>query len=107
MSINSVVLMGKVDSEPAMTYTPNGLAITKFILETPSGSATRPNDKHNITVFGKGNGDDGLAAWAAQFLKPGTNLILQGRLSGNEFTTKENKKFVNSQVVAFTIEALG
>jgi single-stranded DNA-binding protein len=98
--------MGTLVDEPSMKYAPSGLAITNFVLETPSSSANRPNDKHNVVVFGKGQGDDGLAGWCAQYLKMGSKIILQGSLGGQEFTTQAGKKFLNAQVAAFKIEAL-
>jgi len=106
MSLNQVALMGKISNDPSMKYSTNGLAITEFVLET-TGSPNRPNDKHKIVCFGKGEGDDGVAGFVAQNMGKGTLVIVVGRLSGQEFTTKENKTFLNSQVNAFSVEKIG
>lgn len=103
--MNQVILMGKLASDPAMKYTPSGLAITEFFLETPATGDRKP-DKHKIVCFGKEAGKDGVAGFVAQYLKKGSRALVQGKLSGQENTSKENKVFLNTQVNAFSVEAL-
>lgn len=106
MSLNIVILMGTIVDDPSMKYIPSGLAVTNFRLETPSFVTTRPPDRQDIVIFGKEAGKDGLAGWAAQYLRKGSHVIIQGRLGGKEFTTPENKTYLNMQVVAFSIESI-
>lgn len=108
MSLNQVVLIGKVASEPAMKYAPSGMAITEFQLET-TGSQNRPNDKHKIVCFGKTGGGpdaDGVAGYCAQYLHVGSMVAVAGKLSGQEFTTQAGKKILNSQINAYSVELL-
>lgn len=104
--MNQVSLTGKVASEPAMKYTPAGMAITEFILETAS-SPNRPNDKHKIVCFGKSGGEPGgVAEWCAQYIHIGSRVAVSGKLAGQELTSQAGKKFLTSQVSAFSVESL-
>lgn len=109
MSLNQLTLMGNLITDPEMTYSKNGLDITKFRMQTlnEGGQTQRPPDQHSIVVFGKSDGDDGLAARCAQFLHKGSAVIIQGRHNEQEFTARESgKKFFNCQTIAFSVTFL-
>jgi single-strand DNA-binding protein len=104
--MNQLILMGHLITDPEMTYSANGLAITKFRMQTKNdGASEKPPDQHSIVVFGK-NGDDGLAGRCAQFLHKGSLIALQGRHNEQEREGREGKKFLNCSVVAFNITFL-
>ena len=106
MSLNQIILMGNLITDPEMTYSKNGLAITKFRMQTlnEGGQSPRPPDSHSIVVFGKGDGNDGLAGSCAQFLHKGSGVVIQGRHQEQEFTARESgKTFRTCQIVAFNV----
>lgn len=104
MSLNQVTLMGKLITDPEMIYTSNGLAITKFRMQTDAGD-NRPSDLHSITVFGK-QGDDALAGKVAQNFQKGARVLVQGRHSEKEFKANNGKIYLTCQVIAFSVNSV-
>jgi single-strand DNA-binding protein len=99
-SVNKVLLMGYLAADPEMAQTPSGINVAKFKVATNRDWKTLDGEKHQATDFHK------IIAWrklgeiCGQYLKKGTGVYVEGRLSNNSFEGKDGSKRVLTEVVA-------
>lgn len=82
MSLNKVILIGRLGQEPTIRYMPNGEAVCNFSVATSetwndrNGQRVERTEWHNITMYRK------LAEIAGQYLRKGSQTFepLRGRL---------------------------
>ena len=95
-TINKVELLGRVGTEPEMTYTPGGTAITKLRLATDrrrqDGETTA--DWHNIVVWGK----SGEAV--NTYISKGQRIYVAGRLVQNSWENEDGERRSRTEVHA-------
>jgi single-strand DNA-binding protein len=108
--MNKVILVGNLVNEPEMSYTPGGVAVTKFRMATNDGKDREGNSRsqfHNIVIWGKGKDEDGAAAVAANFLKSGHKVGIVGKITENTWE-HEGKKHYRTEIVCdpFGLELL-
>ena len=89
MSVNKVILVGRLGRDPETRYIPNGDAITNFSLATDeqwrdrNGERQTRTEWHNITLFGK------LGEIASQYLRKGSQVFIEGKIQSRKYTGKD------------------
>jgi single-strand DNA-binding protein len=107
MSVNKVILVGRLGRDPETRYTSGGQAVCNFSMATDesfkskSGERQKRTEWHKIVVWGK------QAEIAQQYLKKGSQLYLEGRIQSREWTDKENQKRTSFEIVATDFRFLG
>ncbi len=78
-TINKVELLGRVGTEPEMTYTPNGTAVTKLRLATDRRrqDGQVEADWHNVVIWSK------TAEAVNEHIGKGDRIYVAGRLVNN------------------------
>jgi len=108
-SVNKVILIGTLGKDPELKYTPQGTAVAKFSMATnenfkdkQSGEWKERTDWHNIVCWAR------TAEIAAEYLKKGRKVYIEGRLSTRSWDDKETgqKKYM-TEVVANDLVLLG
>ena len=80
MSVNKVILVGRLGRDPETRYTGGGQAVCNFSMATDesfkskSGERQKRTEWHKIVVWGK------QAEIAQQYLKKGSQIFLEGRI---------------------------
>ncbi len=99
-SVNKVILIGNLGKDPELRYAPSGSAVASFSLATSEqwkdqeGNPQERTSWHNIVVWGK------LAEIAAEYLKKGRKVYIEGRLQYRDYETKDgNRRYVTEIVV--------
>ncbi len=99
-SVNKVTLIGNLGKDPELRYAPSGSAVASFSLATSEqwkdqeGNPQERTSWHNIVIWGK------LAEIAAEYLKKGRKVYLEGRLQYRDYEDKSgNKRYVTEVVV--------
>jgi single-strand DNA-binding protein len=104
--MNKIILIGHLGRDPEMSYTPNGLAVTRFSLavnrvnKAPSGERQEETEWFSITYFGK------LAEVSNQYLKKGQKAYVEGRLSTRKYTDRNGIERTSLDVVGTELEIL-
>jgi len=99
-SVNKVILIGNLGKDPELRYAPNGSAVASFSLATSEqwkdqeGNPQERTSWHNVVVWSK------LAEIAAEYLKKGAKVYLEGRLQYRDYETKDGNKRYVTEVVA-------
>ena len=107
MSVNKVILVGRLGQDPDVRYLPNETAVCNFSLATSSSYKDKSGEKvdqtewHRIVMFGK------VAEIAKEYLKKGSQVFIEGRLQTRKWQTKEGQDRYTTEVVAATMQMLG
>lgn len=106
-SVNKVILIGNLGSDPEVRFLPSGQAVANFNIATTerwtakSGEPTERTEWHRIVVFGK------QAENCKEYLKKGRQVYVEGRLQTREWDDKQGQKRKTTEVVAQTVRFLG
>ena len=107
MSVNKVILVGRLGRDPETRYISSGQAVCNFSLATDetykdkSGERQKRTEWHRISLWGK------LAEIAQQYLKKGSLVYIEGRIQSREWTDKEGNKRTSTDIVGNTMKMLG
>ena|SRR6185437_10587871 len=107
MSVNKVILVGRLGQNPEVRYTPSGAAVANFSVATneswtdKSGQKQERTEWHRVVVWGK------LAELCSQYLSKGRQCYVEGRLQTRQWQDKDNQTKYTTEVQAQTIQFLG
>ena len=107
MSVNKVILVGRLGRDPETRYMPNGDAITNFSLATDeqwrdrNGERQTRTEWHNITLFGK------LGEIAGQYLRKGSQVFIEGKIQSRKYTGKDGIERTAYDIIGNEMKMLG
>lgn len=107
MSVNKVILVGRLGRDPETRYTAGGQAVANFSVATDesykdrNGERQKRTEWHKIVVWGK------QAEIAQQYLKKGSLVFIEGRIQSREWQDKEGQKRTAFEIVANSFRMLG
>ncbi len=89
--LNKIMLIGNLGRDPELSYTPSGSAVTKFSVavsrrwtEKASGERKEETQWFNVVAWEK------LAETCNQYLRKGSKVYLEGRMTSRKYTDKTN-----------------
>jgi single-strand DNA-binding protein len=88
MSVNKVILVGRLGKDPETRFTGSGQAVCNFSMATDesfrdrSGERQKRTEWHRIVLWGK------LAEIAQQYLKKGMLVYIEGRIQSRQWEDK-------------------
>lgn len=106
MSLNKVILIGRLGRDPECRYLPNGDAVCNFSVATSeswkdqSGQKKERTEWHNITMYRK------LAEIAAQYLQKGSLVYLEGKIQSRKYTGKDGIERTAFEIIASEMKML-
>lgn len=107
MSINKVILVGRLGQDPELKYTPAGAAVCNFTVATSeqwtdkSGQKQERTEWHRIVVWAK------LAELCKEYIAKGSQVYLEGKLATRSWEDKEGNKRYTTEILAQTVQFLG
>jgi single-strand DNA-binding protein len=107
MSVNKVMLVGRLGRDPEMRYTSAGQAVCNFSLATDetykdrNGERQKRTEWHKIVVWAK------QAEIAQQYLKKGSLVFVEGRIQSRQWDDKEGQKRTSYEIVCNNFRMLG
>jgi single-strand DNA-binding protein len=107
-SVNKVILVGNLGADPETRYLPNGDAVTNMRIATTeswkdktSGERKEITEWHRIVFYRR------LAEIAAQYLKKGSQVYLEGRIRTRKWQDKEGQDRYTTEIEATEMQMLG
>lgn len=106
MSVNKVILVGRLGKDPEVRYTADQRPICNLALATSrrwrdkNGETQEQTEWHNISMFGK------LAEIGNEYLKKGSQIYVEGRLQTNK-SEKDGQTRYFTQIIADQMNMLG
>jgi len=107
MSVNKVIILGRLGQDPELKYTPGGAPVCNFSLATTeawtdkSGQKQEKTEWHRIVVWGK------LAELCNQYLSKGRQAFVEGRLQTRSWDDKDGNKRYTTEINASTVQFIG
>ncbi len=99
MSVNKVILVGNVGKDPEVRHLDSGVAVTKFPFATSetytakNGERVSNTEWHNIVLW------RGLAEVAEKYVKKGSKLFLEGKITSRQYEKDGQTKYFTEIVV--------
>jgi single-strand DNA-binding protein len=107
-SVNKVILVGNLGQDPEIRNFDNGGKIAQFSLATSeyykdqkTGEKITKTEWHRVVIQ-----RPGLVDTAAQFLRKGMSIFLEGRIRTRSYQTKENETRYITEIVADEFQML-
>ncbi|HYW67044.1 MAG TPA: single-stranded DNA-binding protein [Candidatus Dormibacteraeota bacterium] len=107
MSVNKVILVGRLGKDPEVRYTGGGQAVANFTMATDysykdrNGERQKRTEWHRIVAWRK------LAEIVQQYLKKGSLIYIEGRIETREWQDKEGQKRYTTEIIANEMRMLG
>ncbi len=107
MTVNKVILVGRLGRDPEMRTTNSGLAIANIRLATSErkkdqdGNWGEHTEWHTVSAFGK------TAENAGRFLTKGRQIYVEGRLRTRKYQDRDGNDKWSTEVVADRVQFLG
>lgn len=105
-SVNRVILVGNLGSDPDVRYTKQGTAVAVLSLatnesfKTAEGEKKETTDWHAVVVWGQ------QAEICKQYLKKGTLILVEGKMKSRLWQDKDGQKRKTVEVLASSIKFL-
>jgi single-strand DNA-binding protein len=107
-SVNKVILVGNLGKDPETRYMPNGEAVTNVTIATSdnwtdktSGEKKEATEWHRVTFYRR------LAEVAAEYLKKGSSVYVEGKLRTRKWQDKDGQDRYTTEIIADVMQMLG
>ena len=107
-SLNKVILIGNLGKDPETRYAPSGDAICNITVATSetwkdknTGEKKEQTEWHRVVFFGR------LAEIAAQYLRKGSQIYVEGRLQTRKWQDKEGQDRYTTEIRGDEMKMLG
>ena len=107
MSVNKVILIGRLGKDPETRYMTSGEAVTNATLATSenwkdkSGEKQEKTEWHNLVFYRR------LAEIAGEYMKKGSQIFVEGKLQTRKWQDKEGKDRYTTEIVVNEMTMLG
>ena len=107
MSVNKVILVGRLGKDPETRYMTSGEAVTNATLATSenwkdkSGEKQERTEWHNLVFYRR------LAEIAGEYLKKGSQIYVEGKLQTRKWQTKEGQDRYTTEIIVDQMQMLG
>jgi len=106
--VNKVIIVGNLGKDPETRYMPSGSAVTNLRIATTeawkdkqTGDQQERTEWHAVAMFGR------LAEIAAEYLRKGSQVYIEGKLRTRKWQDKEGKDRYTTEIVADEMQMLG
>ena len=104
MYLNKALIIGNLTRDPELKALPSGVQVASLSVATnrvwkdQNGAKQESTDYHNVVVFGR------QAETAAQYLKKGSSVLVEGRMQTRSWDGQDGKKQYRTEVVADRVQ---
>jgi len=102
-SLNKIILIGNVGSDPEMRYTPTGKAVTSFRMATSRVYTAADGERRQETEWFTINAWNRLAETCNQFVGKGRLVYVEGSLRTHSWDGQDGQKRFRIEVTANSV----
>jgi single-strand DNA-binding protein len=106
--VNKVILIGNLGKDPQQRAMPSGKAVVNFSVATTeqwrdkqTGENKEATEWHNVVMF------DRLAEIAAEYLRKGSQVYIEGKIRTRKWQDKEGNDRYTTEIIANEMSMLG
>ncbi len=108
MSFNKIIIYGHLGRDPEMRFTPQGVPVCTFSVATSERKKGQgDSEPTETTTWFRITAWRNLAETANKYLKKGSPVYIEGRLSAREWTDNEGTKRTSLEVTATELHLMG
>src|SRR4030066_2287557 len=107
MSVNKVILIGRLGKDPETRYMTSGEAVTNCTLATSENWKDKSGEKQEKTEWPNLVFSRRLAEIAGEYLKKGSQIFVEGKLQTRKWQDKEGKDRYTTEIVVNEMTMLG
>ena len=100
MTMNKILIIGNLGSDPEMRYTPNGNPVTSFSMATNRRYTTADGESREETEWFRISAWNRTAEICNQYLQRGSKVYVEGRLSSRTYAGSDGETRVSLDVSA-------
>ncbi len=107
MSVNKVILLGRLGKDPEVRFMTDGTAVANFSMATTeswkdkSGAKQEKTEWHNCTAYKR------LAEIVGEYVKKGSQIYVEGKLTTRKWQDKEGKDRYTTEIIVHELTMLG
>jgi len=104
MYFNRAIVIGNLTRDPELRSLPSGIQVatigvaTNRVWKDKNGAKQESSDFHNVVVFGR------QAETAAQYLKKGASVLVEGRMQTRSWDGADGQKKYRTEIVADRVQ---
>lgn len=106
MSLNKMLVIGNVGTDPEMRYTPNGNPVTSFRLATNRRYTTGEGEQREETEWFTISAWNRLAELCNQYVTKGMRIYVEGRLKSDSWTGNDGETRFRMEITANDVRFL-
>jgi single-strand DNA-binding protein len=106
MSMNKVLIIGNVGTDPEMRYTPNGNAVTSFSVATNRRYTTGEGEQREETEWFRVSAWSRLAETCNQYVTKGMKVYVEGRLTSSPYISRDGDPRAGNEISATDVRFL-
>ncbi|MBO8131348.1 MAG: single-stranded DNA-binding protein [Candidatus Marinimicrobia bacterium] len=106
-TINKVILVGYLGKDPELRYMPSGDAVAEIriatteVFKNKEGERVEKTEWHSVVLWRK------TAEWAAEWLKKGQLVYVEGKLLTRQWEDRDGLKRYKTEIQADQVTVLG
>jgi single-strand DNA-binding protein len=106
MSLNKILLIGNLGSDPDVRYLPSGKPVVSMRIATnrrfkTEGEIRQETEWFSVVAYGR------LAEICSEYLKKGKSIFIEGRIRTRTWTDSEGGKHYRTEVIAEGMTMIG
>jgi single-strand DNA-binding protein len=107
MSLNRVLILGRLGADPELRYTASQYAVCSLRVATndrkknADGTWVDTTEWHSVSVFGK------TAENCSKFLSKGRQVFVEGKLQTRKWQDSEGKDRYKTEIIANAVQFIG
>jgi len=107
MSVNKVILIGRLGADPEVRYSGGGTAVTNFRLATSRTYNNKQGEKvdetewHRCVAFGR------TGEVCGEYLHKGSQVYIEGRIRTRDWEDKDGNKRWTTEILVERMQMLG
>lgn len=104
MYFNKAIIIGNLTRDPELKSLPSGIQVctmsvaTNRVWKDKNGAKQESTDYHNVVVFAR------QAETAAQFLRKGASVMVEGRMQTRSWDAADGSKRYRTEIVADRVQ---
>ncbi|HEX6280027.1 MAG TPA: single-stranded DNA-binding protein [Pyrinomonadaceae bacterium] len=107
MSFNKIILVGNLGRDPELRYTPQGVAVCDFSMATNERKKDKSGEWHDVPTWFRVTLWRNQAENASKYLKKGSPVYIEGRLSQEEWQDRDGNTRYTLAVQATEMHFIG
>lgn len=105
--INKVILIGNIGTNPEVSYTQNGTAITQFsVATTDTWKDKQTREQREQTEWHRCVAYRRLAEIAGEYLRKGSKVYIEGRLQTRKWQGQDGKDRCTTEIVVNDLQII-